>query len=492
MIKAPRPCRFDRWKLLLVWNLVFGIWSFPHRADAADFVQADAGRALRRAVEFFRTQIAVHGGYVWAVSGDLKQREGENKVTPTRVWTQPPSTSTVGQTFLDIYLLTGDEYYLKAAQETAECLLRGQLQSGGWSEWIDFDPKIRRQFLYRVDLPDGKSDQASNQTTLDDNKTQSCVQFLMRLDAATKFKDARLHEAVRYALDKLVAAQYPNGAWPQQFTGPCDPAKFPVVKASYPETWSRTFPKVKYSDHYTFNDGNLGHVVRLLLEASHTYDESRYRASAEKLGDFIRLAQMPEPQPTWAQQYDAQMHPAWARKFEPPSVTGGESQGIILTLIELYRATGEKRFLEPIPTAMAWLQKSQLPDGQFARFYELQTNKPLYFTKEYVLTYDDGDVPTHYGFKVNSKFKHLQTTYDAALKEEVPVKFAAPTPKSVKWSKKVAAEAKRLADALDERGAWVEQGKLRAQDDGNPTQPIITTRTFVENALTLARAAAAK
>jgi PelA/Pel-15E family pectate lyase len=472
--------------------LALVIGGFAQPMSAADFTQADAAKALRRAVDFFRTQVAVQGGYVWAVSGDLKQREGENKVTPTRVWTQPPSTSTVGQTLLDIYLLTGDEYYLKAARETAECLLRGQLRSGGWSEWIDFDPKIRRQFAYRVDSPEGNAEKLNNQTTLDDNKTQSCAHFLMRLDAATKFRDAPLHEAVRYALDKLVEAQYPNGAWPQQFAGPCDPAKFPVLKASYPAAWSRTFPKEKYSGHYTFNDGNLGHVVRLLLEASRTYDEPRYRRSAERLGDFILLAQMPEPQPTWAQQYDAEMHPAWARKFEPPSVTGGESQGIILTLIELYRATGEKRFLEPIPSALAWLKKSELPDGNLARFYELQTNKPLYFTKQYELTYDDGDVPTHYGFKVNSKLKHLQTSYAAVLAEKVPAKFVAPAPRTAKWSRKIAAEAGKIADALDDRGAWVEQGKLRAQDDGNPQQAIITTRTFVENALTLARAAAAQ
>ena len=40
---------------------------------------------------------------------------------------------------------------------------------------------------------------------------------------------------------------------------------------------------------------------------------------AERAGDFILAAQMPEPQPAWAQQYDAAMHPAWARKFEPAS-----------------------------------------------------------------------------------------------------------------------------------------------------------------------------
>ena len=54
------------------------------------------------------------------------------------------------------------------------------------------------------------------------------------------------------------------------------------------------------------------------------------------------------------------MHPAWARVFEPPSVTGGESQGILRTLMVLYRETGNRKYLEPIPRALAYLKRSVL------------------------------------------------------------------------------------------------------------------------------------
>ncbi|MEZ5394620.1 MAG: hypothetical protein R2724_17540 [Bryobacterales bacterium] len=61
-------------------------------------------------------------------------------------------------------------------------------------------------------------------------------------------------------------------------------------------------------------------------------------------------------------QYDRDMHPAWARIFEPPSVTGGESlksaMRILLTLLP--RETGDKRFLEPIPRA-SYLRSSRPP-----------------------------------------------------------------------------------------------------------------------------------
>ena len=47
--------------------------------------------------------------------------------------------------------------------------------------------------------------------------------------------------------------------------------------------------------------------------------------AAERAGGFSLLAQMPEPQPAWAQQYDARMQPAWARKFEPPAISSSRA-----------------------------------------------------------------------------------------------------------------------------------------------------------------------
>jgi PelA/Pel-15E family pectate lyase len=465
----------------------------PTFVAAADFTQADAGAALKKAVDFFRTKIAVQGGYVYTVSDDLTKREGEERVTPTQVWIQPPSTSTVGEAYLAAYQLTGEKYLLDAARETAECLIQGQLHSGGWYVLIEFDPAARAaEFDYRVDPKSGDKPKSRRFTTLDDNKTQSCLRFLMRLDRELQFKDERLHEATLYGLDHLVGAQFPNGAWPQQFDAPPNPADYPVVKASYPETWSRTFPKVNYIRHYTFNDGSISDDAAVMLEAAEIYGESRYLAAAEKAGDFMILAQMPEPQPAWAQQYDVDMHPAWARKFEPPSITGGESVDIVATLLNLYRATGRDKFLKPVPSALAYLQKSQLPEGGLARFYELQTNKPLYFTKKYELTYSDADLPTHYGFKVGSgKLGQLQAAYDKLKAEGPPAKKTVEKP-VIKFSKKIAEEARQVAAALDDRGAWVEDGRMRNFGDDDSTTRVISTRTFVKNLPVLARAAAAK
>ena len=203
-----------------------------------------------------------------------------------------------------------------------------------------------------------------------------------------------------------------------------------------------------------------------------------------RAGDFLLLAQMPEPQPAWAQQYDAAMQPAWARRFEPPSVTGGESQGVIRTLMRLYRETGERKYLEPIPRAIAYLRRSQLTDGRLARFYELQTNKPLYFTTKYELTYDDSDLPTHYGFKVSHRLDALEHEYDRLIKQPLPKpkssKAQAERPRG-KASAALVQQARSVIAALDEQGRWVDEGKLRYHGSDHPATHVIDSRTFIRN-----------
>jgi len=442
-----------------------------------------AAESLHRATEFFRNKVATEGGYLWRYSEDLTIREGEGEATDTTIWIQPPGTPSVGMVYLTAYEATGDAYYLDAARDAAYAIVKGQLRSGGWDYRVEFDPKQRRRYAYRTD-PAG--DGTRNVSTLDDDNTQSAVRLLMQVDKALDFKDQKIHEAAQFALSALLEVQYPNGAWPQRFSTPPDPAKFPVKKAGYPDSWSRTFPGQDYKSHYTFNDNSIGDTITTMLEASEVYGDARYRAAAEKAGDFILLAQMPEPQPAWAQQYDADMHPAWARKFEPPAVTGGESQGVMKTLLVLYRATGNKKYLEPLPRAMEYLRRSRLPDGRLARFYELKTNKPLYFTKDdYQLTYSDANMPTHYSFKTAFGIEGIAREYERLLAMD-PAKLKEPQkPSPPRLSQDLTSRAREAIDSLDAQGRWVEKGRMQFAGKDRSTRRIITTRTFISNVRTL-------
>lgn len=467
-------------RLLFVPFVVLAV--FQSSAAGADDakLRKQAAEALRKATDFFTTEVSTEGGYLWLYSEDLATREGEGRATDTLVWVQPPGTPTVGITFLNAYHDTGDKHYLEAAKRAGYCLVQGQLRSGGWDYRIEFNPKNRKKYAYRVDEPVKGSSQR-NTTTLDDNVTQAALRLLMQLDKTLDFKDATIHRAAEFALESLLEVQYPIGAWPQRFTAPPDPDKFPIKKAGYPETWSWEHPKVSYSTFYTFNDNAMNDVIDIMFMAGDVYGDERYSAAARRCGDFILLAQMPEPQPAWAQQYDNQMHPAWARRFEPPSITGGESQGVMRALLQLYRYTGEKKYMEPIPRAIEYFRRSELPNGQLARFYELKANKPLYFTIDYKLTYSDADMPTHYAFKVGNSIAGIERAYQKLLATD-PAKLKPTRTKSrSKASAKMMQQVERVIASLDDRGRWVDSGRMKYHGDDDPTRKVIDCRTFCSN-----------
>lgn len=446
---------------------------------AQEVPRQEALSAMRKAATFFRTKAASHGGYVYYYSPDLSRRLGEGKASPDQIWVQPPGTPSVGMAYLKAYAATGDSFYLDAAREAAEALVYGQLQSGGWTNAIDFDPAGSLVAQYR-----GGRGRGRNHSTLDDGISQAALQFLMQADRALAFKNKEIHEAAEYALNALLAAQFPSGGFPQVWTGSV--AAHPPAKAQYPDYDWRTENRVKnYWDMPTLNDGLAGTVAATLIEAWQIYKDERCRKALAKLGDFLLLAQLPEPQPGWAQQYDTQMWPIWARKFEPPAVAGRESQDAMETLLLIHRNTGDPKYLQPIPQALGYLKRSLLPEGSLARYYELKTNKPLYMTRNYELTHDDSDVPQHYGWKTDSHIARIETALKAAK-----TRGAASQP-----NRKNPEQVRKILDALDAEGRWVSTytgQSLVGQPKFKEGEAFLASEVFSSNLTALSEYVAAK
>jgi PelA/Pel-15E family pectate lyase len=408
--------------------------------ETTSLLREDALRTLKKAATYYHGKVASHGGYVYYYSLDLKERWGEGKASEDTLFVQPPGTPTVGMAYLRAYAATGDRFYLDAARDTARALVKGQLQSGGWTQVIHFGP-AKRVGKYR------KSKGGSwNVSSLDDGQTQAALKMLMLTDRALECKDEEIHEAVTYGLNALLKAQFPNGGFPQVWMKPTE--AHPVVKARFPDYDWKTEGRVKnYWDYYTLNDNLASTVCDTLQTAQEVYKAKKYTKAIRKLGDFLLLAQMPDPQPGWCQQYNFEMFPMWARKFEPPAITGWESQDAMEALIEIARGTGDKKYLEPIPRALRYFEKSLLPDGQLARFYEFKTNKPLYMDARYQLTYDDSAAPRHYGWKQPARLKEIERKYKAVLAGHDLVRRPA--------VKALEEKARRIVGDLDKEGRWI-------------------------------------
>jgi len=452
--------------------LLFCVWTAPLSAADGDPTASEVLSAMKKAATYYHDQVAVHGGYVYFYSPDLTQRFGEGPASADQIWVQPPGTPTVGMAYVQAYHATTDAFYLNAATETAEALIYGQLESGGWTNSIDFDPKGRTA-QYRNGKGRGK-----NNTSLDDDQTQSAIRFLMRVDQAYDFQHEKIHEATMIALDALLAAQFQNGAFPQVWTGPVDQS-LPIQEASFPQYDWKTEGRIKnYWDMYTLNDGVATSVSAVLIEAYETYGDERYLTALKKLGDFLILAQLPSPQPAWAQQYNYDMNPIWARKFEPAAVAGRESQDAIETLLKIYDVTGDRKYLEPIPKAVNYLEASLLPDGRLARYYELQTNRPLYMNrngKNYFLTYDDKNLPDHYGWKTDQNLEQLKNEYRRLVG----------SPKRPGTTPQVSADqVESILTGMDDQGRWIttySDQKLVGDQKFRPGDKYISSETFATN-----------
>lgn len=459
-------------------------------AQPADRAAA-ARQTMERATVFMRS-LAVEGGYVYKWTPDLKKRSAERPATPTQIAIQPPGTPSVGSAFVRAYEATGTPLYLEAARDVSRALVRCQLGSGGWNRIADFDPaKPNRDGLLhqKGDLKRGQVIQYTLATTFDDNTTQSAVLFLLAYTTATKGSSAPDDVAARAALDRALAgmlrAQYPTGAWPQRYGGePRDPANFPVRAARIPADYPRQWPDEDYTRYYTLNDNCQSTCVQTMLRAYHVTGRKELLESARRGADFLLLAQLPEPQPAWAQQYSFAMEPVWARVMEPPAVSSAESSKVIVALLDLHLETGERKYLDAVAPAAAWLERSRVGPDLWSRFYELGTNRPIYGDDRGVVRYDkrelNGKFVYSYGWESSFDIPAVLARYERIKRdghEAVPAR-----------ERKTAGrgrenEVDAVIAALDADGRWIAPDWWQK---GMKPEPLIQSKLFIRNLNVLA------
>lgn len=460
---------------------------------AADAPLPEQARAALAKSTAFMQSIATEGGYLWRYSSDLKERAGENPATPTQIWVQPPGTPSMGMLFLRAYEVTGDARYLEAAKNAAHALAVGQLESGGWDYLVEFDPKLSGNWYRRTDagkIPAAETARRKNVSTYDDDNTQSALRLLMAVADASKGsadpRDARIREARDYGLAKLVAVQRPAGGWPQRWNGqPVDPKEYPSQAARFPASYPREHPKLDYYGYYTLNDNTQRDAVMTLLEAAKRLDKPEYRAAAIRGGEFLLRAQLPEPQPVWAQQYNPQMEPAWARAFEPPSVCSRESGDAMRLLVDLYLETGDERFMEPMPRAIAWFKRSEVAPNTWARMYEIGTNKPVFGDRDGKIYYRVEDISqerqTGYSWRgaygipaAIAYYEEVKKEGRAAVLEKRRAAEEAAKSRKAERARALESRVRALISGLDAEGRWLAPFRGGA--------PSIRTETYLANA----------
>jgi len=417
------------------------VWASVAGACAAGPAEVDVRAAMEKSAAFFQS-ISVHGGYAGIYSPDLEQRYGEalyEKARKTEIWIQPPGTPTVGEAFLRAWRATGDQRYFQAARNVARALAWAQSAHGGWDHRADVSALT----------PEAAAPQRrKTHCTFDDRISQGALGFLMSFDQVAD--EPWLSEAVDLAFKHLLAAQDAKGGWPQWY---------PL--------------RGGYHDHFTFNDGTINDCIAVLLRANDLYRRKELLDGARRGGDFIVLSQLPAPQAGWAQQYTRDLKPASARAFEPAGVCSAVTARNIRMLIELYLVLNDERYLQPVPKARAWLDRSKLADGKWARFYEAATNRPIYGDRDgkvhYTLEEISEERRTGYSWQSDYGIASALKLYDKVKqlgRDKMLAEGARPPSASSrkKRAEGLAAQVSQAIAAMDAQGRWITKNMIHCKD----------------------------
>ncbi len=292
-----------------------------------------------------------------------------------------------------------DDAFFKTpeAVRIADNVLLYQQVTGGWPKNIYMPVELTEQ--ERKNALKMKKD--VNSSTIDNGATITEMNYLARIYLATqdeKYKDAFLR-----GLQYLFEAQYENGGWPQ------------------------FYPRSKgYYIHITYNDDAMINVMKLLRDitkekAPYTFipDTARQQAQTalDKGVDCILKTQVKQngKLTVWCAQHDREtLAPAKARAYELPSLSGQESDDIVLFLMSLSKPTPE--IIASVDAAIEWFKKSEIKnikkeyftnaDGKkdyrmvpctdceplWARFYELETNRPFFSDRDGIKKYDISEI----------------------------------------------------------------------------------------------------
>jgi len=268
------------------------------------------------------------------------------------------------------------------ARRIADDILTYQAPNGGWSKHVDFaSPRKAGQSYF------SESAQWQWIATIDNSATTSEMRFLALEDAA--HPDPHYGAAFNRGVDYLLAAQMPNGCWPQVW---------PLAGS--------------YHDAATFNDDAITNALELLRDVGagkFSYPSSAHREAARRAVEagvdcIVRSQDRDNGQlSVWGQQHDPlTLQPTSARSYELTSLTAQESANLLRFLMSL--PSPSRDVVTAINASAAWLKAHQIFGYSYdfatglrdapgagplwARMYELGTDRPIFSDRNAIKLYD--------------------------------------------------------------------------------------------------------
>jgi pectate lyase len=320
------------------------------------------------------------------------------------------------------YLKKPDEWFAtEEAKRIAANILSYQSDAGGWPKNTD------------TTAAPFKGDRMELKASFDNDATTDEIRYLARMARVTK--DELYIKAALKGIDHILMAQYPTGGWPQ----------------TYP-------PPKTYHKHITFNDHAMVRLMEFLRETWTVQDyefagagrrQTAHQAFDKGIACILKCQiKVKDKLTAWCAQHDEiNYSPRPGRPYELVSISGAESVNIVRLLMSLDKPGPE--VVKAVDGAAAWFESAKLkgiklvvqkddksPTGKnrvvvkddkappmWARFYEIETNRPLFSDRDGIAKYDLAEI----GYERRNGYAWLGTWPAKLLAEDYPA-----------WKKRVA------------------------------------------------------
>lgn len=292
-----------------------------------------------------------------------------------------------------------NEWYLSdEAVRIADNTMLFQRSCGGWPKNINMARRLSENEIQLVFI-----EKKNNDATIDNGTTFPQLRYLAKIYQANKQR--KFLESFLMGFDYLIEAQYDNGGWPQFY---------PLIEGYY--------------SHITFNDDAMIGVLELMNDIILNHPDFSFldtkRREEAKLAHHKGIDLIIKTQimvngalTAWCAQYDeVTLKPANARSYELISISGKESISITEFLMkqinpspdiknaiiasckwfEQVKITGHRMNYIPDSTAEEGYNRVLIadPNGSdlWARFYNIETNKPLYVDRGGIICNNYNDI----------------------------------------------------------------------------------------------------
>lgn len=289
-----------------------------------------------------------------------------------------------------------------AQDAVADNMLLYQRSVGGWPKHIGEQKIDYKKELSAAEKAGVLDDANRNDATIDNDATTKEIRYLVK--AYHKTGNKTYLQAAEKGIRYLLQMQYANGGFPQFF----------------PDTSS-------YRNEITYNDNAMIKALKVLWDVAHkandfeVLDASLVQPSEKAVAkgiDCILQTQInvKGKLTAWCAQYNNKtLQPAKARSFELVSISGMESVAIVEFLMNIEHPSPAIK--KAITAAVEWLQQSAVagykyvdvadatkPKGSdrvllpepssviWARFYDIDTNKPFFSGRDGVKKWDVADI----------------------------------------------------------------------------------------------------